>query len=147
MERTAKKYKNLNISRTKRAFQIKQKPFFIVFEGLSFNEKITKQFSFFTLKTSIYTLLKKENFHNALILLYTLLKKSKYFYFGFDQVQINHKRRTLINCSFGSLDKFVSITSALFKFCFTLQQWQQCKKKGTVDSTFKLQAHNGWIQF
>ena len=33
------KYKNLNISRTKRAFQMKQKTFFTVFEGLSFGEK------------------------------------------------------------------------------------------------------------
>ena len=33
------KYKNLNISRTKRAFQMKQK-FFVVFEGLSLGEKV-----------------------------------------------------------------------------------------------------------
>ena len=32
------KYKNPNISRTKRAFQMKQKTSFIVFEGLSFGE-------------------------------------------------------------------------------------------------------------
>ena len=35
-----KKYKNLNILRTKRAFQMKQKAFFVVFEGLSFGEKM-----------------------------------------------------------------------------------------------------------
>ena len=34
-----KNYKNLNISRTERAFSIKWKTFFIVFEGLSFGEK------------------------------------------------------------------------------------------------------------
>ena len=33
------KDKNLNISRTKRAFQMKYKTFFIVFKGLSFDEK------------------------------------------------------------------------------------------------------------
>ena len=40
MERMVKNYKNLSILRTKRAFSIKQKIFFIVFEGLSFGEKI-----------------------------------------------------------------------------------------------------------
>ena len=35
-----KNYKNLNISRTKRVFKMKQKTFFIVFEGLSVDEKI-----------------------------------------------------------------------------------------------------------
>ena len=34
-------YKNLNISRTERAFYIKQKTFSVVFEGLSFGEKQT----------------------------------------------------------------------------------------------------------
>ena len=33
------KYKNLNILRTKIAFSMKLKTFFIVFEGLSFGEK------------------------------------------------------------------------------------------------------------
>ena len=33
------KYKNLNISRAKRAFSMKQKAFFVVFEGLSFGAK------------------------------------------------------------------------------------------------------------
>ena len=37
--RERRKYKNLNISRTKRAFQMKQKTFFIVIDGLSFAEK------------------------------------------------------------------------------------------------------------
>ena len=35
-----KKLQSLNISRTKKAFLKKQKTFFIVFEGLSFDEKI-----------------------------------------------------------------------------------------------------------
>ena len=35
-----KNNENLNISRTKRAFQMKYTGFFIVFEGLSFGEKI-----------------------------------------------------------------------------------------------------------
>ena len=39
-KREGQKYKKLNISRTKKAFQMKQKAFFIVFEGLSFGEKI-----------------------------------------------------------------------------------------------------------
>ena len=34
------KYKKLNILRRKRAFQMKQKTFFTMFEGLSFGEKI-----------------------------------------------------------------------------------------------------------
>ena len=34
------KYKNLNISRTKRAFEMKKTTYFTVFEGLSFGEKI-----------------------------------------------------------------------------------------------------------
>ena len=34
------KYENLNISRMKRAFQMKQKAFFIVFKGLSFSVKM-----------------------------------------------------------------------------------------------------------
>ena len=34
------KYENLNILRTKRAFKMKEKAFFIVFEGLSCSEKI-----------------------------------------------------------------------------------------------------------
>ena len=38
-KRGRRKYKKLNISRMKRAFQKKQKTFFIVFEGLSFSEK------------------------------------------------------------------------------------------------------------
>ena len=38
-KRERRKYKNLNISKTKRAFYIKQKTFFIVFEVLSFGEK------------------------------------------------------------------------------------------------------------
>ena len=38
-KRERRKYKKLNISRMKRAFQKKQKTFFIVFEGLSFSEK------------------------------------------------------------------------------------------------------------
>ena len=33
------KYKNLNISRTKRAFKMKLKTAFIVFKGLSFRDK------------------------------------------------------------------------------------------------------------
>ena len=33
VERKGKSYKNLNISRMKRAFSMKQKTFFIVFEG------------------------------------------------------------------------------------------------------------------
>ena len=40
VEKRGKNSKNVNISRTKRAFLIKQKTFFIVFEGLSFDEKI-----------------------------------------------------------------------------------------------------------
>ena len=40
VERKGKKYKNLNISRTKRAFSMKYITFLIVFEGLSFGEKI-----------------------------------------------------------------------------------------------------------
>ena len=39
-ESKGKKYKNLNILRTKRTFSMKQKAFFIVFEGLLFGEKI-----------------------------------------------------------------------------------------------------------
>ena len=39
-KREAWKYENLNILKTKRAFSMKQKAFFIVFEGLSFGEKI-----------------------------------------------------------------------------------------------------------
>ena len=39
-KREGQKYKTLIISRTKRAFHMKQKAFFIVFEGLSFGEKI-----------------------------------------------------------------------------------------------------------
>ena len=38
-KRGRRKYKNLNISRPKRAFQMKEKTFFKVFEGLSFAEK------------------------------------------------------------------------------------------------------------
>ena len=37
-----KNYKNFNISRMKRAFRIKQKASFIVFEELSFGEKNRK---------------------------------------------------------------------------------------------------------
>ena len=40
VERKGKNCKKLNISRTKRAFNMKQKTFFIVFEGLSLDEKI-----------------------------------------------------------------------------------------------------------
>ena len=36
------KYKNLNISRTKVAFQMKQKTSFIFFEGISFGENQKK---------------------------------------------------------------------------------------------------------
>ena len=39
VERRRKKYKNLNISRTKRAFSMKWKTFFTAFEGLSFGWK------------------------------------------------------------------------------------------------------------
>ena len=39
-ERKGKNYKNLNISRTKRAFNMKQKTFLIVFGSLSLDEKI-----------------------------------------------------------------------------------------------------------
>ena len=38
-KRGKQKYKNSNISRTKRAFYMKQKTFFIVCEGLSFDEE------------------------------------------------------------------------------------------------------------
>ena len=38
-KREKQKHKNWNISRAKRAFQMKWKTFFIVFEGLSFGEK------------------------------------------------------------------------------------------------------------
>ena len=38
-KRGRQKYKNLNILRTKKAFWMKQKIFFIVFEGLPFSEK------------------------------------------------------------------------------------------------------------
>ena len=37
-----KNYKKLNILRTKRAFEMKQKAFFKVFKGLPFGEKIQK---------------------------------------------------------------------------------------------------------
>ena len=40
VETKGKNYKKLNISRTKRAFQMKQKTFFVVFRGLPFGEKI-----------------------------------------------------------------------------------------------------------
>ena len=40
VERVRRKYKTLNISRTKRAFRLNKKTFFTVFEGLSFGEKI-----------------------------------------------------------------------------------------------------------
>ena len=40
-EKKEKNYKNLNILGTKRAFLMKSKAFFIIFEGLSFSEKIT----------------------------------------------------------------------------------------------------------
>ena len=40
VKRKGKNYKKLNILRTKRAFKIKKKTFFIVFEGLSLDEKI-----------------------------------------------------------------------------------------------------------
>ena len=43
VKRHEKKYKKLNISRTKRGFQIKYKGFFIVFEGLSFDGGRTYQ--------------------------------------------------------------------------------------------------------
>ena len=39
VERKGKNYKKLNISKTKRAFPIKQKTFFIISKGLSFGEK------------------------------------------------------------------------------------------------------------
>ena len=39
VERKGKNYKKLNISRTKRAFPIKQKTFFVISKGLSFGEK------------------------------------------------------------------------------------------------------------
>ena len=38
-KKEGQKYKNLNISIMKRAFYIKKKAFFIVFEGLSFGRK------------------------------------------------------------------------------------------------------------
>ena len=38
-QRGRQKYKNLNISRMKRAFEMKCKTFIIVFEGLSFGEE------------------------------------------------------------------------------------------------------------
>ena len=38
-KRRRQKYKNLNISRTKRAFQTKKKTFFTIFEGLLFGDK------------------------------------------------------------------------------------------------------------
>ena len=38
-KRGRQKNKNLSISRMKRAFSMKQKTFFIVFQGLSFGEK------------------------------------------------------------------------------------------------------------
>ena len=40
VKRKGKNYKNLNILRAKRAFSIKLKTFFIVFQGLAFGEKI-----------------------------------------------------------------------------------------------------------
>ena len=40
VEREGKNYKNLSILRTERAFSMKLKTFSIVFEGLSFGEKI-----------------------------------------------------------------------------------------------------------
>ena len=39
----------------------------------------------------IYLYFKAENFQNTLILIYTTLKNSKFFYFGFDQVERNRK--------------------------------------------------------
>ena len=40
VDRNGKSYKNLNVLGTKRAVKIKQKTFFIVFEGLSLDEKV-----------------------------------------------------------------------------------------------------------
>ena len=40
VERNGKNHKHLNISKTKRAFKMKWKAVFIVFEGLSFGEKV-----------------------------------------------------------------------------------------------------------
>ena len=40
VETKGKHYKNLNISRSKRAFQMKQKAVLIVFEGVPFSQKI-----------------------------------------------------------------------------------------------------------
>ena len=40
VERKKKNYEDLNISRTKRAFQMKEKVFLIVLEGLSLGERI-----------------------------------------------------------------------------------------------------------
>ena len=40
VEKKGESYKNLNILKTKRAFLMKLKTFFIVFEGLSFGENI-----------------------------------------------------------------------------------------------------------
>ena len=37
------------------------------------------------------------NFQNALILLYSPLKNSKYFYFGFDQVEKNRNQELWLN--------------------------------------------------
>ena len=38
-KRGTQKYKNLNVSRTKRAFEMKYKTFFVVFKGVAVGEK------------------------------------------------------------------------------------------------------------